>query len=75
MGKLFDEIDGARCIVRARLDRVSDSSGYGVPRFDYVGEREQLPKWVERKGGAGLAKYKVENNARSIDGLPGLARP
>jgi hypothetical protein len=70
----FPAHDGARCIIRARLDRISDSCGYGVPRYRYEGERDQLPKWVERKGPDGLARYKAENNAQSIDGLSGLSR-
>lgn len=68
----FPATDGARCVVRARLDRISDSCGYGVPLYEYAGERDQLPEWIERKGAAGVERYKAENNSESIDGLPGL---
>ncbi|MBW2268034.1 MAG: pyridoxamine 5'-phosphate oxidase family protein [Deltaproteobacteria bacterium] len=61
-----------RCVVRAHLDRISDSCGFGVPLYRYEGERDQLPKWAERKGQDGIERYKAENNASSIDGLPGL---
>jgi hypothetical protein len=65
---------GARCVIRARLQRISDSCGYGVPLYDYRGQREQLPAWVERKEAKeGVAAYRRAHNARSIDGLPGLA--
>lgn len=77
----FDELrrrfpghEGARAIVRARLNRISDSCGYAVPLFSYQGERDQLLRWAERKGADGLTQYRNDNNARSIDGLPGLRR-
>jgi hypothetical protein len=54
------------------VTRISDSCGYGVPLFKYERERDQLPAWVERKGAEGLAQYKREKNATSIDGLPAL---
>jgi predicted pyridoxine 5'-phosphate oxidase superfamily flavin-nucleotide-binding protein len=65
---------GARQIVRIDIDLVQTSCGYGVPLFEYVGERETLHRWAERKGDAGLEEYRRQKNARSLDGLPtGLA--
>jgi len=61
---------GARQIVRIDVDLVQTSCGYGVPLFDYVGERETLKRWAEHKGEAGLEEYWRLKNARSIDGLP-----
>ena len=43
-----------------------------MPRYSYDGERTQLVEWAERKGEDGVAAYREANNARSIDGLPGL---
>ena len=65
-----EEPVGARQIVVLDVELVSTSCGYGVPRFEYVGERESLTRWSEAKGEAGLEAYRRENNARSIDGLP-----
>jgi Pyridoxamine 5'-phosphate oxidase len=66
---------GARQIVRIDVDLVQTSCGYGVPLFEYVGERETLHRWAEKKGDAGLEEYRREKNARSLDGLPtGLAQ-
>lgn len=70
----FPHFDGARAVVRVRVTRVSDSCGYSVPLYDYVGERSQLLAWADRKGAAGLDEYREKNNAASIDGLPGLQR-
>lgn len=68
----FPEIAGARAVVRVALSRISDSCGYGVPRFDYVGNRDTLVRWAESKGPAGLKEYVETENRKSIDGLPGL---
>lgn len=71
----FPSLPGARAIVRATLTRISDSCGYGVPRMDYVGERDTLVRLAESRGEDGLARYRAEKNAASLDGLPGLASP
>jgi Pyridoxamine 5'-phosphate oxidase len=69
----FGSYPGVRAVIRVRLDRVSTSCGYGVPLLRYADERDQLPKWAERRGADGLVEYRAEKNAASIDGLPGLA--
>ena len=68
----FPAQPSARAIIRARLDRIADSCGYGVPLYHFEGERSQLLDWSDRKGEDGIAKYQAENNAESLDGLPGL---
>jgi hypothetical protein len=70
--RLFPPQPGVRSVVRMRLTRIADSCGYGVPLYDYVGQRDQLQQWAERKGDDGLRTYREQKNARSIDGLPGL---
>src|SRR5262245_33097325 len=62
----------ARAIVRVRVERASESCGYGVPLYGYEGERTAMAAWAEKKGPEGLAKYQREKNAASLDGLPGL---
>ena len=69
----FPDYPGARAVVRARLRRIGDSCGYAVPRYDHVGERDQLVRWADAKGADGLSAYREEKNAASLDGLPGLA--
>jgi hypothetical protein len=61
---------GARQMVLLAVDLVRTSCGYGVPLFDYVGERDTLARWADAKGEAGLRQYRQEHNAASIDGLP-----
>jgi hypothetical protein len=67
---------GARQIVRLDIDLVQTSCGYGVPLFDYQGERPSMDRWAEEKGEAGLAAYQREKNIYSMDGQPtGLLDP
>jgi hypothetical protein len=66
----FPEVPGARAIIDVDVTRVSTSCGFGVPRMDVVGSRDDLIKWAARKGDDGLAEYRATRNARSIDGLP-----
>ena len=63
---------GVRSVIRIALDRIADSCGYAVPEYRFVGERQQLELWAERKGPDGVRAYRQENNRTSIDGLPGL---
>ena len=69
---LFGARPGMRSIVRAELTRISDSCGYGVPRYDFRGDRNTLVNYWDNKGEAGTAEYRRENNAASLDGLPGF---
>jgi hypothetical protein len=67
---LFGDYPGDRQIIVAEISRVQTSCGYGVPFFDYVGQRETIIKWANAKGEDGIKAYWAESNARSIDGLP-----
>ena len=67
----FAVLPGARAVITVEVDRVADSCGYGVPRMALVEQRERLLTSLAAKGDAGLAAYRAERNATSIDGLPG----
>jgi hypothetical protein len=62
-----------RAIIVVELDRICDSCGYAVPQMDLRGERDLLNRWSEKKTPDGLASYRAEYNASSIDGLPALS--
>jgi len=85
----FEELAGAcrfgpvrpqlqRAIVHVRVERVSDSCGYGVPLMAYEGERPHQDAWAAKKlrvgGPDALIDYQARKNAESIDGLPGVDR-
>ena len=69
----FPTYESIRSIVLIELTRVTDSCGYGVPRFKYEGERDQLAAWARKQGPDGLQAYRERKNQVSIDGLPGLS--
>ncbi len=73
--KLFPGFERARAVITIHIHRVADSCGWGVPFFDYQGEREQLRRWVDAREHEEWAARRYESNAVSIDGLPGLTRP
>jgi Pyridoxamine 5'-phosphate oxidase len=67
---LFEPIAGLRQIIKLEIESVQTSCGFGVPEYDYDGERETLIKWAESKGETGLLDYWQDKNLVSIDGLP-----
>lgn len=68
----FAELPGARAIIEIDVARVSTSCGFGVPRMEVVGARDDLLKWAARQGEKGIASYHRDRNASSIDGLTGV---
>ncbi|MEZ4619877.1 MAG: pyridoxamine 5'-phosphate oxidase family protein [Caldilineaceae bacterium] len=68
----FPDYPGVRSIIRINVERVSDSCGYGVPKYDYVGQRDTLQKHAEHLGPDGVRDYQINRNNRSLDGLPGV---
>lgn len=71
-----EERAGTRQIIVLEIDLVLTSCGYGVPLFDYAGERPALIRWAEAKGEEGLERYRREKNQFSLDGFPtGIPEP
>jgi hypothetical protein len=68
----FPAMPGVRSVVLLDVDRIADSCGYGVPRFEFAGDRPQLAEWADKKGAEGVRHYQARKNRTSIDGLPGL---
>jgi hypothetical protein len=66
----FAMLAAPRQIIVAEIFRVKSSCGFGVPLYNYVGERDHVIKWAENKGADGLEEYKKEKNQISMDGLP-----
>jgi hypothetical protein len=65
----FPHYPGKRQIVEADINRAMTSCGFGVPLFDFRGQRDTLTRWAETKGPDALNQYHRDKNARSIDGL------
>ncbi len=66
----FTIFPSTRQIIVADIDLVQTSCGFGVPTYEYTGERNIHFEWAEKKGADGLYEYVQENNLKSLDGLP-----
>ena len=70
----FPDLPGVRSIIDVDVTRISDSCGYGVPELRVVGDRTRLTYGLAaREENGSRASYQADKNARSLDGLPGLA--
>lgn len=75
LATLFPENPGIRSIIHIAVERVADSCGYSVPTYQYLGNRDVLDKWAQKKGPEGVKAYQSEKNHTSIDGLPSIDLP
>ncbi|MDP4263907.1 MAG: pyridoxamine 5'-phosphate oxidase family protein [Bacteroidota bacterium] len=66
----FTIYPSTRQLIVATIDLVQTSCGFGVPLYNYVGERDFHFEWAEKKGEDGLREYVREKNLVSLDGLP-----
>jgi len=71
----FDEIPGARQLIRLSVDLVQTSCGMGVPLFDYKEDRQSLVRHWVRQGAESIRRYWGLKNSKSIDGLPTKFEP
>jgi Pyridoxamine 5'-phosphate oxidase len=66
----FKLYPSTRQLIIADIDLVQTSCGFGVPLYNYEGERDIHFEWAEKKGADGLHEYIQEKNLVSLDGLP-----
>jgi len=64
----FDPLPGARQIFDLTVDLVHTSCGFGVPLYNFSGQRPVLNRWAEKKGEEGIRNYWREKNSISLDG-------
>lgn len=69
----FPNFDRARAVIRIDITRVADSCGWGVPFYEFKGERDQLRRWADNKPLEEWRERRYAANSESIDGLPGLS--
>lgn len=72
LAALFPQHDAPRNFIVMRVERIRDACGYGVPQYEYRGERDALATWRANKTPEALDEYRRQKNAHSLDGLPGL---
>jgi hypothetical protein len=66
----FTLYPSTRQIIAADIIQVQTSCGFGVPLYEYVGQRDQHFKWADNLGQEAVQAYSRQNNASSLDGLP-----
>lgn len=69
---LFPDLPAIRNFIVIDVERIRDACGYGVPNYEYVGERDSLKNWLDTMSPEDIDAYRKEKNAESLDGLPGL---
>jgi hypothetical protein len=52
------------------VDLVQSSCGMAVPNYEYLGDRDDLKLWAEKKGEVGIKKYWQDKNQLSLDEKP-----
>ncbi len=67
---LFPDYIGARQIFYLPIELVQTSCGFGIPMYDYIGERDNLKEWAKKKGRSGIQEYWDNRNKTSLDGKP-----
>ncbi len=68
MATHFPDYPSARQIFDMQIESLQTSCGFGVPLYEYQGNRELLNEWAEKKGEDGIRDYWSTRNATSIDG-------
>ena len=67
---LFDTVPtGTRQVMVVDIEEVQTACGFGVPLYDYLGDRDDLTNHFERIGDKGTKEYQDRKNTVSIDGL------
>ena len=69
----FPDLPGARTIIVLEAQRISDSCGFSVPRYEFVEDRDTLIRYAEQMPPEKARDYRIERNGSSLDGLPGLS--
>ena len=66
-------IPGVRAVIKLHITLVQTSCGFGVPLMTFLKTRPTMASWANKNIENGtLLPYQQQNNASSLDGLPGL---
>jgi hypothetical protein len=67
---LFPDTPGARQIVLLDIESIMTTCGFAVPRYEFLGHRDNLPEFTTKMGDQKMDDYRRQKNQTSIDGLP-----
>jgi hypothetical protein len=65
----FGDYSGARQIFDVHVESLQTSCGFGVPLYEFAGERSKLIEHSDAKGRVAIEQSWAKKNATSIDGL------
>ena len=60
----------SRQLILFDIDLVQTSCGFGVPFYDYGGDRDNMEKWLAKRDRQDIENYWAERNQTSLDGFP-----
>lgn len=66
---LFPKQTGSRQLIDIKIEMMQTSCGFAVPFMEFIGERDALKVWAEKKGENGIRDYWAEKNGVSLDGF------
>jgi hypothetical protein len=70
--ELFPGYTALRSFIRVTCDRIADSCGWGVPLYEFQGQRSQCIDVTNKARVDVVRESQAQNNRESIDGLPGI---
>jgi hypothetical protein len=69
LDELFEPHRSSRQLVDFQFELVQTSCGFGVPFYDFVGERDNMDKWLASKDDDAIKQYWKLKNSSTIDGV------
>ena len=69
----FPQSRMVRSIIKVSLDRIADSYGWGVPMYEFIGERSQYWEYDSQTNDEALRDLQMKHNMKSIDDIAVIA--
>ena len=64
----FPPMRGVRQVIEMDVDLVQSSCGFGVPEYEFRGQRSKLEQWMSERDDEAIVAYWREKNRVSLDG-------
>jgi len=64
----FENTHGARQVFELNIESINDSCGWGVPLYEYQGQRDKLSNYLDNSTKEEHVAYMKKNNQLSFDG-------
>lgn len=70
MRRRFQPLPGDRQIIVLDIESILSTCGFGVPLYEYQGQRKEILEFALKMGKNKMDAYRRLHNEKSIDGLP-----